>query len=315
LKAQRSIAVVAFLFTGWIVASLALSGDVFQATAPLNSQQFIDVFFASAGDIVLTFISLFLFVFLFWIVKDRKLLVERLKALFSRRKGARATKKSRDITRNILGILTLLAVVILLRNLGLVQLPQQTQVGASLRGVVGLQFPGFGGQNFQSSLLVIYHFFAVWAVEIALLAIIGFCILIFGQAAAQMRASNPAWSSGAPVIVEETINVLQDGVQELMGGADARASILECYRRLCSIFDSRLDKAHHPLTARELQEIMIRQLKLSARSLNRLTELFEEARYSQHSITIGMKEDAISALREIEDSLRHPSENTLEAIQ
>ncbi len=205
--------------------------------------------------------------------------------------------------------------VIVIRNLGLVQVPQQIKGGVALPGFAAFQIPGFDGQNFQSSIIAIYHFFAVWAVEIVLLTIVGFTILIFGQAAAQMRTSKAQWSGGDSTIVEETINALQDGARHLVERTDPRGSILECYHRLCGIFDSRLDKGHHPLTARELQKIMIIQLNVSVRPLSRLTELFEEARYSPHPITIQMQEDAINALREIEDSLRHPSENTLKTIQ
>ncbi len=83
MKAQRSIAVVAFLITGWLIASLSLSGDVFQATVPINSGLVFNALFAGAGDIALTVIALPLFLFLYWIARDRKLLVERLKGHFS----------------------------------------------------------------------------------------------------------------------------------------------------------------------------------------------------------------------------------------
>lgn len=306
---------MAFLITGWIIASLALSGDVIQSTVPINSGLLVNTLSASAADIVLTVSVICLSLVLYWLVRDRKLLVERLKTLLSRRKGSRTIKGRRDVTRDALGFLLLVAIVIAIRYSGLTRSTQPIKGGAGAPGSATFQLPEFGRQDFQSSLIAVYHFFAVWAVDLVLITIVGFALLIFAQAAAQMRTPKEKWTERDAKLIDETIEVMQNGARDLIWGTDYRRTILECYRRLCGIFDSRSDRVHHLLTARELQAIMISQLNVGVRPLSTLTSLFEEARYSPHSISVQMKTDAISALKEIEDSLRHSSEGTLKAIQ
>jgi hypothetical protein len=41
-------------------------------------------------------------------------------------------------------------------------------------------------------------------------------------------------------------------------------------------------------------------------SVSRLTSLFEQAKFSRHTIDASMKQDAIGALREIRDDLQRP---------
>ena len=42
-------------------------------------------------------------------------------------------------------------------------------------------------------------------------------------------------------------------------------------------------------------------------AVSRLTSLFEQAKFSRHTIDESMKQDAIAALREIRDDLQGPS--------
>ncbi len=315
MKAQRSIALVAFLVTGWIIASLALSGDVVQSTAPLGVGPLLSILAAIGGDIVLTAAVLVLSLVLYWLIRDNKLLAEAVKDLFSRRKGKETRKSNRNLKRDVIGFIFFIAILIAVRSSGLLPPTQPLKGNGSSAGSSFFIIPGLDGTAFQSSLLVAYHFFAVWAFQIIFLAITGLCAIIFLRALSQLKAPAPFTREFDEAVTQEIIGVIHGGYRGLQEGDDYRKSILECYRRLCEVFEPKGSISHRLLTARELRDRMIEQFSAAIHPISLLTSLFEEARYSSHLISAEMKDTALKALKEIEDCLRHPSEDTLAALQ
>ncbi len=315
MKAQRSIALIAFLVTGWIIASLALTGDVVQSTVPLGIGPLLSILAATGGDIVLTSAIFAMSLVLYWIAKDRKLLAEAVKDLFSRRKGKETRKSNRNLKRDLLGFIFFIAILIIVRSSGVLPQTPPAKGNGSPLSPSFIILPGFDGAAFQSSILLAYHFFAIWAFQIVFLAIAGLCVIIFLRALSLLNAPEPLTQKFEEAVTQETIGAIRDGYRDLREGDDFRSSILACYRRLCEVFDPKASISHRQLTARELRERMIEQFSRAVRPITTLTGLFEEARYSSHEISVEMKDTAIKALREIEDYLRHPSEVALETIQ
>ncbi len=270
---------------------------------------------ATVGDIVLTAATVVLSLVLYWIIRDRKLLAEAVKDLFSRRKGKETRKSNRNLKRDILGFIFFIAILIVVRSSGLLPSTPSPKGNGSSPGSSFFIIPGFDGAAFQSSLLIAYHFFAVWAFQIIFLAIAGLCTIIFLRALTQLRAPEALAQEFDESVIQETIGVIRDGYRDLEVGDDYRRSILVCYRRFCEVFEPKGNISHRQLTARELRERMIEQFSSAVEPISVLTSLFEEARYSLHQISAEMKDTAIKALKEIQDCLRHPSEDTLEAIQ
>ena len=306
---------IAFMITGWIIASLALSGDVLQATVPISIGSFATALTASSSDIILTVGILLFTLVIYWIIRQRKFLVEAVADLFARRKGANVAKPKSSVIGSVIGFIVFIAFLMVFRPAQLLNPPRVPEGGNNSSGASLIRTPGMDAQTFQSGFLAIYHSLAVCAFQIVILATTGLLMVIFLQGVVQLRAPAVPEEPFESAIAEETISILQDGARELREAGDYRRTILECYRRLCVIFDSRGDKAHHQLTARELQELMVRQFNWAEKPISQLTMLFEEARYSQHQISIDMKDRAIDAVNEIEDPLRHPSARTPEAIQ
>lgn len=314
MKAQRSVALIAFLVTGWIIASLALSGDVIQSTAPLRVGPLLSFLVATVGDMVLTAAIAIMSLVLYWIVKDRKFLAEAVKDLFSRRRGKETRKSTRNLKRDILGFVFFIAILIVVRSAGLLPPTPPPKGSGSSSGSSFFLIPGFDSAAFQSSILVAYHFFAVWAFQIIFLAITGICVIVFVRALTLLKAQEPLRREFEEV-TQVTIGAIRDGWRDLQEGGDYRSSILVCYRRLCEVFEPKGSFSHRQLTARELRERMIVQFSPAIHPITVLTSLFEEARYSSHQISAEMKDTAIKALKEIEDYLRHSSEDTFQAIQ
>ncbi len=315
LRFQRSIVLVAFLVTAWIIASLALSGDVVQSTVPLPIGPLLPILSATVGDAALTLAIVLMSYVLYCIIRDRKFLADALRNLFSRRKVKLSRKSNQNLKRNIIGTILLIVILIAVRSARLLPQDQPSKGNAGSAGSTFIFIPGFDVGVFQSSLLAAYHFFAVWSFEIISLAIIMTSALIFLRAFTGLRTPETSPSGVEEAVTQEAFGIIEDSHRDLQEGDDFRRSILECYRRLCEVFEPEGRVSHKLLTARELRERMIEQLSGAVRPISSLTSLFEEARYSSHQISAEMRDSAVRALEEIEEFLRHPSENTLKAIQ
>lgn len=71
---------------------------------------------------------------------------------------------------------------------------------------------------------------------------------------------------------------------DLEAGEDFRTAVLACYQRMCSLLETRGVRRQEPLTPREIEGLALAELGLSQGSVDDLTGLFEEARYSVHEI-------------------------------
>jgi len=93
-------------------------------------------------------------------------------------------------------------------------------------------------------------------------------------------------------------------ITEIEGGGDLRSSILRCYVEMTRIVrESRGVYRGATMTAREFREYLI-QAKLPPHPVNRLTELFEKARYGLGESSAQEESDAIASLQAIADACR-----------
>lgn len=96
---------------------------------------------------------------------------------------------------------------------------------------------------------------------------------------------------------------LEDAIYRLDIGEDVRSVILRCYDEMTKLFREKGLKYGRDLTARELESLVRKSLRLSDAYAVRLRELFEEARYSTHSMSEKSKEMAIGCLKSVKGSL------------
>lgn len=104
-------------------------------------------------------------------------------------------------------------------------------------------------------------------------------------------------------ILELARTNLAEAVTKLERYDDVRQTILDCYRRMCTSLAS---CGYHILpqhTAKEFEWIVSSALPLPKQALNKLTNLFEEARYSEHSLGEENRREALQSLRAIHGSL------------
>ncbi len=96
---------------------------------------------------------------------------------------------------------------------------------------------------------------------------------------------------------------IKDAIYRLDIGEDVRSVILRCYDEMTQLFRDKGLKYGKDLTARELESLAKRKLRLSDASAVKLRELFEEARYSIHAMSEMSKEVAIGCLNSVKESL------------
>ena len=92
-------------------------------------------------------------------------------------------------------------------------------------------------------------------------------------------------------------------ISDLELGQDVRAAILACYQRFCALLGVRGIRDQQPLTPRELEDRAVTQLDVSPSSAESLTSLFEEARYSTHSLGDDARDRAVESLARIREAL------------
>jgi hypothetical protein len=109
-------------------------------------------------------------------------------------------------------------------------------------------------------------------------------------------------------VAEALAAVLDDTLDDLRAERDPRRAVIAAYARL-----ERVLAAHGaPRRPSEAPDEYLRRvlvsLDLSREAVSRLTALFQTAKFSQHEVDTGMKEDAIEALVSARDELRHAEE-------
>jgi hypothetical protein len=105
-------------------------------------------------------------------------------------------------------------------------------------------------------------------------------------------------------VAEDFAASIGDAIDDLESELDARRAVIAAYARMETVLARKgLQRRPSETPVEYLRRIL---LGLTARgdSVSRLTELFEQAKFSRHPIDASMKQDAIGALREIRDDLQ-----------
>lgn len=103
---------------------------------------------------------------------------------------------------------------------------------------------------------------------------------------------------------EEIAGALDGGLEEIDSGRDPREAVIAAYARMERALAAQGLARHAHETHLEYLDRALKGLLPGRRSLERLTDLFEQARFSAHPITHWEKVEAESALKRLRDDLR-----------
>ncbi len=103
-----------------------------------------------------------------------------------------------------------------------------------------------------------------------------------------------------PIIAaEELANITKQYAQELRMGSPVQETILRCYRQMCQLLSERFHiEVSRAMTAREFEK-RLAQMGIHADHINRLSRLFEWARYSAGRPTLEQERAALALLDDI----------------
>ena len=117
------------------------------------------------------------------------------------------------------------------------------------------------------------------------------------------RARRRARGELRPVLAAAMAQAVDESLDDLRAEPDPRKAVIATYARLERVLAGHglpRDPAEAPL---EYLGRMLAQLSVSDRAARALTDLFEEAKFSQHAVGPEMKEQAIEALETVRDDL------------
>jgi Domain of unknown function (DUF4129) len=107
-----------------------------------------------------------------------------------------------------------------------------------------------------------------------------------------------------PTMQSDVVESIDDAIDDLESEPDARRAVIAAYARMEGVFGRHGLRRQASETATEYLQRILLGLTTRVEAVGRLTGLFEQAKFSDHPIDGGMKQDAIDALRVIRDDLR-----------
>jgi Domain of unknown function (DUF4129) len=113
----------------------------------------------------------------------------------------------------------------------------------------------------------------------------------------------------APLPADESVadalsEVASASIDDLRGEGDPRRAVIAAYANMERVLAAHGLPRRRAETPFEYLARILRQLEVSESSVQRLTELFEYAKFSSHEIDAGMKEQAIAAFAALRDELQ-----------
>ncbi len=109
---------------------------------------------------------------------------------------------------------------------------------------------------------------------------------------------------GRDAVEEAVVDALGDILDDLRAEPDPRRAVIAAYARLERALAAHGVARGESETQEEYVARIFGQLDIDFRSIRRLTDLFTMAKFSQHVVDAGMKEEAIDILEQIRDELR-----------
>ena len=113
---------------------------------------------------------------------------------------------------------------------------------------------------------------------------------------------------------QEVADTLQRTIDALAGGSDTRSTVIRCYTDMCKVMAKYGVVEEEHLTPREFEMLAKDSLPVPDELIHDLVIVFEEARYSDHSMTDEDSKRALSALEGMKNKLVEiePDENNAE---
>lgn len=135
-----------------------------------------------------------------------------------------------------------------------------------------------------------------------------------GVAAFVISAQRKKVSRADAALAAELAFALDLTLDDLRAEADPRRAVIAAYARLERVLAANGQPRLVADTPEEHLSRVLTHLDVDRQAVRRLAELFVRAKFSQHAVDAGMKEEAIGALEHVRDELRGAEEQGEEDI-
>ena len=112
-----------------------------------------------------------------------------------------------------------------------------------------------------------------------------------------------------PGLAELLGEVLDEALDDLRAEADPRRAVIAAYARTERVLAANGIPPRHSETPEEYLRRALEDLGPRSGAIERLTELYTRAKFSQHEVRPAMKDEAIAALEQMRDELRLRTEH------
>lgn len=104
--------------------------------------------------------------------------------------------------------------------------------------------------------------------------------------------------------IEEDISESVDrAIRDLNEGKDIRSTVIRCYQKMSYVLEDQGVTYDRFMTPREFEKSALNNLDMSRDTISDLTDIFEEARYSSHSLTESQRKAALKNLKSLREEI------------
>jgi hypothetical protein len=146
-----------------------------------------------------------------------------------------------------------------------------------------------------------FQYPVLWASLVLLAAVVGY---LYWR---HSRRETPERVEHEPTFAEDVAAGITDAIDDLEAEPDARRAVIAAYARMEAVFARHGMRRKESETPVEYLRRLLLELTSRTEAVRRLTDLFEQAKFSLHEIDGAMKQEAIDALRAIRDDLQPPA--------
>lgn len=142
-----------------------------------------------------------------------------------------------------------------------------------------------------------------WPVLWVTLALLVAAVVAWRWSLARRPVLDPIGPLDEDALAEDVAFAIGDAIDDLEAEPDARRAVIAAYARMEGVLARHGARRRASETPLEYLRRVLLELTAQSAAVTRLTDLFEEAKFSRHRIDTPMKQDAIAALRTIRDDL------------
>jgi hypothetical protein len=138
----------------------------------------------------------------------------------------------------------------------------------------------------------------LWVALVVLAAVAGWFLWL------RAHREAPPLAGEERTVADEIAETIDDAIDDLESEPDARRAVIAAYALMENVLARNGLRRRASETPTEYLRRILLGLTTRVEAVRRLTALFEQAKFSDHTIDVGMKQEAIDSLRAIRDDLQ-----------